>query len=83
MPENTQTTVTCDLCGEEGAKIRFVSRSYGQGETLFVIENVPVVSCPHCGESYLTAETLHEIERIKLHRQLLADQRSVPVAVFA
>ncbi|MEZ4836871.1 MAG: type II toxin-antitoxin system MqsA family antitoxin [Caldilineaceae bacterium] len=83
MTENTQATVTCDLCGEKGAKIRFVSRSYGRGETLFVIENVPVVSCPHCGESYLTAETLHEIERIKLHRQLLANQRSVPVAVFA
>ncbi|MBI1297818.1 YgiT-type zinc finger protein [bacterium] len=71
------------MCGKEGAKIRFVSRSYGRGETLFVIENVPVVSCPHCGESYLTADTLHEIERIKLHRQLLANQRSVPVAVFA
>ena len=64
----------CDICGRAGAKIRLVSRSYGRGETLFVIENVPVVSCPHCGESYLTAETLHEIERMKLHRQLLAEQ---------
>jgi len=81
--EMTQTALICDICGKTGAKIRFVSRSYGQGETLFVIENVPVVSCPHCGESYLTAETLHEIERMKLHRQLVAEQRSVPVAVFA
>jgi YgiT-type zinc finger domain-containing protein len=83
MTETHKTTITCDICGKEGAKIRFVSKSYGRGQTLFVIENVPVVSCPHCGESYLTAETLHEIERIKLHRQLLAEQRSVPVAVFA
>lgn len=75
--------IHCDICGKQGAKIRHVSKSYGRGQTLFVIENVPVVSCPHCGESYLTAETLHEIERIKLHRQLLAEQRSVPVAVFA
>ena len=51
--------------------------------TFGVHYKVPVVSCPHYGESYLTAETLHEIERIKLHRQLLAEQRSVPVAVFA
>lgn len=78
-----KTAIICDICGHEGAKIRFVSKSYGRGQTLFVIENVPIVSCPHCGESYLTAETLHEIERIKLHRQLLAEQRSVPVAVFA
>ena len=83
MTENLKTTITCDICGKEGAKIRFVFKSYGRGQTLFVIENVPVVSCPHCGESYLTAETLHEIERIKLHRQLLAEERSVPVAVFA
>jgi hypothetical protein len=46
-------------------------------------ENVPIVSCPHCGESYLTAETLHELERIKLHRRAWAQQRSVPVAAFA
>ena len=72
----------CDICGKEGAKIRHVSRSYGRGENLLVIENVPVISCPHCGESYLTAETLHEIERIKLHRQSFAKNRTVPVAIF-
>lgn len=82
MPKTTNATIICDICGKQGAKIRHVSKSYGRGQTLFVIENVPIVSCPHCGESYLTAETLHEIERIKLHRQLLAEQRSVPVAVF-
>lgn len=75
--------MVCDICGKEGAKIRYVSRSYGKGDDLLVIENVPVVSCPHCGESYLTANTLHEIERIKLHRQSFAEPRSVPVAVFA
>lgn len=73
----------CDVCGQEGVKIRYVSRSYGQGDDLLVIENVPVISCPHCGESYLTAVTLHEIERIKQHRQALAKTRAVPVAVFA
>ena len=83
MKKETKATFVCDNCGNEEATIRYVSRSYGQSETLLVIENVPVVSCPRCGESYLTAETLHEIERIKLHRQLLAKQRTVPVAVFA
>jgi YgiT-type zinc finger domain-containing protein len=73
----------CDICGQESARVRHVARSYGKGETLLVIENVPVVSCPHCGESYLTAETLHEIERIKLHRQSFAQERPVSVAVFA
>ena len=72
----------CDICGKEGARVRRVTRSYGKGEGLLVIENVPVVSCPNCGESYLTAETLHEIERIKLHRQSFAQERPVPVAAF-
>ncbi|MGC9400287.1 MAG: type II toxin-antitoxin system MqsA family antitoxin [Anaerolineae bacterium] len=75
--------MVCDICGKEGARVRRVARSYGKGENLLVIENVPVVSCPHCGESYLTAETLHEIERIKLHRRSFARERPVLVAVFA
>ena len=73
----------CDICGQEGARIRRVARSYGKGKNLLVIENVPVVSCPHCGESYLTAETLHEIERIKLHRKNFAVERPIEVASFA
>lgn len=72
----------CDICGKQGARIRRVTRSYGKGPNLLVIENVPVISCPHCGESYLTAETLHEIERIKLHRQSFAVERPVAVAAF-
>jgi YgiT-type zinc finger domain-containing protein len=73
----------CDVCGKEGARVRHVTRSYGEGEDLLIIENIPIVSCPHCGESYLTAETLHEIEHIKLHRQSFTTERSVPIAVFA
>lgn len=73
----------CDICGKSGAQIRHTTRSYGKGVNLLVIENVPVVVCPHCGESYLTAETLHEIERIKLLRRNLAKPRSVAVASFA
>lgn len=73
----------CDICGQEGARIRRVARTYGKGRRMLVVENVPVVSCPHCGESYLTAETLQAIERIKLHRKSLAVGRPVEVASFA
>ena len=73
----------CDICGREGARIRRVARTYGKDKDLLVIENIPVVTCPHCGESYLTAETLHEIERIKLHRKSFAVERPVEVASFA
>ena len=39
-------------------------------------------SCPHCGESYFTAQTMHEIERIKTLRKSVAAARHVPVAIF-
>ncbi len=72
----------CDICGKAGARTHKVARTYGKGKEILVIENVPVVTCPHCGESYLEAETLHEIERIKLHKKSFAVKRTVPVADF-
>jgi YgiT-type zinc finger domain-containing protein len=75
--------MVCDICGKKGARVRKVTETYGKGEDLLVIENIPMVSCPNCGESYFTAETLHEIERIKLHRKSLASQRRIEVASFA
>ena len=39
-------------------------------------------SCSRCGESYFTAQTMHEIERIKALRTSVAVSRSVPVAAF-
>ncbi len=75
--------MTCDNCGKNGARVRRMTRSYGRGQSLFIIENVPVVVCPHCGESYLTANTLHEIERLKLHRKKLSQERCIDVVAFA
>jgi YgiT-type zinc finger domain-containing protein len=72
--------MVCDICGKDGARIRKVARSYGKGKKLLVIENIPVVTCPHCGESYLEAETLIEIERTKQKRKSVAFERPVAVA---
>ncbi len=81
---NTKIEETvCDVCGKGAARIIYATRSYGKGADLLVIENVPIVSCPHCGESYLTAKTLREIENIKRNRTNIAVERRVPVAVFA
>lgn len=75
--------MVCDICGTEGVRVRRIPRTYSKGKDLLVIENIPVISCPHCGNSYLTAETLHEIDRIKRKRKTLAVERSVEVASFA
>ena len=72
----------CDICGKEGVRTHKVTRTYGKGKEILVIENIPFITCPHCGESYLEAETLHEIERIKLHKKSFAVKRTIPVADF-
>jgi YgiT-type zinc finger domain-containing protein len=77
-----EESMICDLCGQKGASIRRVTETFGKGKRLLLIENIPLVSCSHCGESYFTADTLHEIERIKLHRKSLAVERPVEVATF-
>ena len=59
-----------------------MTRGFGKGTALLVIEGVPLWSCPSCGESYFTARTMHEIERIKALRKSLAVKRAVAVAAF-
>ena len=62
--------------------MRHVTRSFGSGEQLMVIEGVPLVSCGHCGTSYFEARTLHEIERLRRDKTGTKTVRSVPVAEF-
>lgn len=72
----------CAHCAQTGLQLRSVTRSFGTGRELLVIEAIPVISCPHCGESWFTAHTMHEIERIKRLRKSVAVKRTVPVAMF-
>jgi YgiT-type zinc finger domain-containing protein len=82
-PNNLNKKRKCDNCGKAGVIEKRVTRIYGRGQNALVIENVPIMVCPHCGASYLEAKTLHEIERIKLHRKSFAKQRPLDVATFA
>ncbi len=72
----------CANCGSAHARVKYVTRSYGKGKELLVIERIPMWSCPACGESYFTARTMHEIDRMKALRKTIAKERAVPVAVY-
>jgi len=71
----------CRICGKEGAQLRHVTDTIGKGDKLLVIENVPIISCRNCGESYYTAKTLHEMEEIRRRRRGTV-RRQVEVAQF-
>ena len=81
MKKQPPAQIICDLCGKPGARVRHVSETPGKGRDLLIIQGVPMVDCPHCGEAYFTAETLHEVERLKRQRRGLAVAR--PVAVLS
>lgn len=72
----------CDSCGNKGAKVKHVSRTCGKGKDMVVIDNVPIVVCPSCGQSYMTADTLHQIARLKLHKNNVKCKRVAPVISY-
>ena len=71
----------CAYCGEEGAREQLTTETIGSGKDLLVVEDVPIIHCSKCGESYLTAETLHRIEAIRQNRDSVP-KREVGVAHF-
>ena len=72
----------CDFCGKESAEVRLTTESLGKGDSLIVIEDVPIIHCRNCGQSYLTADTAHEIEAIRRKREML-EKRPVVVTRFS
>ena len=72
----------CDSCGNKGAKVKHVSRTYGKGKNMVVIDDVPIVVCPSCGQSYMTADTLGQIARLKLHKNNVKRKRVAPVISY-
>lgn len=67
----------CDFCGKENAVMKLTTESLGKGDNLIVIEDVPIIHCRDCGQSYLTAQTAHEIELIRRKRKMIQKQQVV------
>ena len=59
----------CDNCGKNRAFVRKITHTYGKGKGLILIENIPVIDCPDCGEQFLTAKTIREIENIRFFKE--------------
>lgn len=72
----------CDICGKRAARLLRTTHLIGRGRQAYLIENVPEVSCRACGESYVTAKTLKELDRIRQHWRKLAVKKLMPVARF-
>jgi len=40
MKTGRNQKMVCDICGQEGARIRRIAETYGKGKDLLVIENI-------------------------------------------
>lgn len=72
----------CDLCGAKTAIMKKTTKSFGRGGTLVVIENIPTVHCSRCHESYITADTARELDRIRKNRRIVGKAKRILVASF-
>jgi len=72
----------CEICGEGNTSIKRTTKSFGRGQGLVVIEDIPIISCGNCHESYITASTAQEIDRIRKNRAVVGKPKRVLVASF-
>jgi YgiT-type zinc finger domain-containing protein len=83
MKNRNGKKLICELCGKTAARLRHVTETHGAGADLLVIQNIPMIDCLACGESYFTAETLHEVDRLKRQRRALEVRRPVGVLTYS
>jgi len=74
---------TCSFCGKQAARLFLKTQTFGQGEGMIVIENVPTFVCDNCHESYITAEVSRAIDEILAHPDKHTSLREVSVARLA
>ena len=62
----------CDYCGKDGAKLRYKTQVCGPKKDKFLVDKVPVVRCPHCHQTYMTAQTAKTLDQLVQQRRELA-----------
>jgi len=83
MKEQQKTeSMVCDNCGVKAARLVKRPQVLGRGRQMMLIDNVPVIACRNCGESYMTSETMHRLDGIRLKQKAKPAARKIVVAEF-
>jgi YgiT-type zinc finger domain-containing protein len=83
MKEQKKTElIVCDICGVKAARIIRRPQVLGRGESMMLVENVPVIVCRNCDESYMTSETMHELDSFRSNRKAKTKSRKIVVTEF-
>ncbi len=75
--------ILCDNCGVKAARVIKRPQVLGRGAKMIVVDNVPVIACKNCGENYMTSETMHKLDDIRIKQKKEKSERKIAVAEFA
>ena len=75
--------IHCQLCEQKTAQVAHIDKVFGKGDKKVLIENIPVIHCSYCRESYLTDATMRQLDEIRLNAQTLTTPTTVGVAKIA
>ena len=77
---NNQTSVQCSLCGQFTARAVQRPQIVGKGEQMVIVENVPMLSCRHCGHDYFSLEVARRLDVIRAKPQEITTRKNFAVA---
>ena len=78
-----QGLMNCQLCNQKTALVAHIDKVFGKGEKKVLIENIPVVHCSNCRESYLTDMTMRQLDEIRLNAKTLSTPATLGIAKIA
>ncbi len=83
MKKEQQTeSIICENCGIRAARVVKRPQILGRGIKMVLVDNVPVINCRNCGESYMTSETVHRLDIMRSEKHLQSAERKVEVSEF-
>ncbi|CAN5462897.1 hypothetical protein BH20ACI1_BH20ACI1_08780 [soil metagenome] len=80
--QKNEKLIVCDICGIKAARTVKRPQVLGRGTQMLLVDNVPVIACRNCGESYLTSETIHRLDGIRSKQKAKPAARKIAVAEF-
>ncbi len=80
--QKNEKLIVCDICGVKAARTVKRPQVLGRGAQMLLVDNVPVIACRNCGESYLTSETIYRLDGIRSKQKANSAARKIAVAEF-
>ena len=82
MKEKELELRVCDICGVKSARTVKRPQVLGRGARMVLVDNVPVIACKNCGESYMTSATMHKLDEIRAKQKEKSTKREIAVDEF-